>query len=308
MTRIHRHLAALGALTLAALPARAQERPRDDDRFTARLDTTVTLDRDGTVDLSLVSGEIIVGAGSGNSVRVRAWSERGILQFSASPLRVSLQVRSRRGRMGETRYEVTVPVGTRLLLRAVSGDITASGVKGEIEAGSVSGDLEIADGAGEVELETVSGDVRAERLSARVRARSVSGDLTLRGVEGELEVETVSGALRLSGIRSKVLRTETVSGELEYEGTLEADGRYDFQSHSGDMRLSVPANAGATMRLETFSGSVESDFTMTMQPGGQASDRPKRMEFSFGHGRARITAETFSGDIRIERAGGGRAP
>lgn len=308
MTRILRDLAALGALALAALPARAQERSRDDDRVTSRLDTTVTLDRNGTVDLSLVSGEIVVGAGSGNTVRVRAWSERGILQFSASPARVSLQVRSQRGRMGDTRYEVTAPVGARLLLRSVSGDITASGVKGEIEAGSVSGDLEIADGAGEVELETVSGDVRAERLSARVRASSVSGDVFLRGVEGELEIETVSGEMRLSGIRSKMLRTETVSGELEYEGSLDADGRYDFQSHSGDMRLSVPANAGGTVRLETFSGSVESDFPMIMQPSGHGSGRPKRMEFSFGHGRARITAETFSGDILIERAGGGRTP
>lgn len=308
MTCILRHLAALGGLALAVLPARAQERSRDDDRVSSRLDTTVTLDRNGTVDLSLVSGEIVVGAGSGNAVRVRAWSERGILLFSASPARVSLQVRSQRGRMGETRYEVTVPVGARLLLRSVSGDITASGVKGEIEAGSVSGDLEITDGTGEVELETVSGDVRAERLSARVRARSVSGDVSLRGVEGELEVETVSGEMRLGGIRSKMLRTETVSGELEYEGSLDADGRYDFQSHSGDMRLSVPPDAGGTVRLETFSGSVESDFAMTIQPSGHGSDRPKRMEFSFGNGRARITAETFSGDIIIERATSTSAP
>ena len=308
MRSIIRYSIAAGALALPALPAGAQERSRLDDAVASRIDTTVALDRNGTVDLSLVSGEIVVSAGSGNSVRVRAFSERGILQFSASPQRVSLQVRSERRSMGDTRYEVSVPVGTRLVLRAVSGDVTAKGVKGELEASSVSGDVDVADGAGDVDLETVSGDLTAERLSGRIVATSVSGDVSLNDVNGELEVETVSGEMRLSAIRSKVLRTETVSGELTYDGTLDADGRYDFRSHSGDLRLGVPANAGGTVRLETFSGAVESVFPMTMQPNGGGSSRPKRLEFTFGNGGARITAETFSGDIIIERATNRSAP
>ena len=87
-------------------PARAQD-DRDDRseaRATSKLDTTVTISKDGTVDLQLVSGEIIVNAGSGNQVRIHAWSERGVLEFSASPSRVSLDVHSQRGRMGDTRY------------------------------------------------------------------------------------------------------------------------------------------------------------------------------------------------------------
>ena len=298
---ILRHLVALGALALAAVPAAAQG--RDDERVTSRIDTTVTLAKDGTVDLSLVSGEIIVSAGTGNSVRVRATSERGILEFSASPTRVSLDVRSQRGRMGDTRYEVTVPVGARLQLKAVSGDITARGVKGAIEAGSVSGDVVISDGATEVTLESVSGDVRGERLSGDVRASAVSGDISLDAVTGTLEVETVSGEMTLERVTAKSVRTESVSGDVIYEGSLDKDGRYEFHSHSGNLNLRVPSGAGGTVRLETFSGSVESDFPMTLQPGEASHGRPKRMQFSFGGGGARISAETFSGDIMIEKAG-----
>src|SRR6478672_13044323 len=107
-------VAALQAAGAAiAVPARAQDDSddRSEARATSKLDTTVTISKDGTVDLQLVSGEIIVNAGSGNQVRIHAWSERGILQFSSSPSRVSLEVRSDRGRSGETHYEVTVPVG-----------------------------------------------------------------------------------------------------------------------------------------------------------------------------------------------------
>lgn len=296
---------ALGALAIAARPAGAQDRDRDydhGDQLTSKIDTTVTLSKSGTVDLSLVSGEIIVTAGTGDQVRIHASSERGILQFSASPSRVSLNVRSQHGRMGDTRYEVSVPVGARLVLKAVSGDISARDVNGEIEAGTVSGNLEVSGAKGDISLEAVSGDITADKLNGDVRVTAVSGDVTLTGVVGPVEVETVSGEMKLDGVRSKSVRTETVSGELEYDGSLDADGRYEFHSHSGDLRLQVPSNAGATVRVETFSGSVESDFPMTMQPGDHGMNgRPKRLEFTFNGGGARLTAETFSGDITIEK-------
>jgi DUF4097 and DUF4098 domain-containing protein YvlB len=298
------YLIVLAALGAAAAPAVAQDRrDRDPSTITSRIDTTVTLARGGTVDLSLISGEIIVTAGSGDRVQVRAHSERGTLSFSASPNRVSLEVRSNRGRLGETRYEVTVPVGARLELRAVSGDITSRGTRGEVEAATVSGDLEVTDATRIAYLETVSGDLTASNLSGDVRASSVSGDVELENVDGELEVETVSGELRLSGIRTKSIRTETVSGDLTYDGTLDSGGRYDFHSHSGTIELRVPSNSGGNIRVETYSGSIDSDFPMNIKPGERIENRPKRMEFSFGNGGARITAETFSGDIMIQRAG-----
>jgi DUF4097 and DUF4098 domain-containing protein YvlB len=300
---------ALGALAIAALPAGAQERDRDrsdrDDQITTKVDTTVTLSKNGTVDLSLVSGEIVVTANAGDKVKIHASSERGILMFSASPNRVSLNVRSQRGRMGDTRYEVSVPVGTRLVLKAVSGDISAEGVNGELEAGTVSGDLKVSGARGDIALEAVSGDITGSHLSGDVRVTAVSGDVSLTDVTGPLEVETVSGEMRLDGVKSKSVRTETVSGEVDYTGSLDADGRYEFHSHSGDLRLYVPSNAGASVRVETFSGSVESDFPMTMQPGAHGmGGRPKRLEFTFNGGGARLTAETFSGDITIEKTGG----
>ena len=305
-----RTLIALAVLQAAgaaiAAPARAQDDrdDRDEARATSKLDTTVTISKDGTVDLQLVSGEIIVNAGTGNQVRIHAYSERGILEFSSSASRVSLDVRSQRGRMGDTRYEVTVPVGVRLELKSVSGDITAKGVNGEIEAGAVSGNVDVSDAKGSIELESVSGDIKAERLSGESRINAVSGDVTISNITGTLELETVSGEMTIDRATLSSLRTESVSGEVAYDGSLDPSGRYEFHSQSGDIRLRLPASAGGSVRVETFSGSVDSDFPMTMQPGDHgAGEHPKRLEFTFGKGGTRITAETFSGDITIEKAG-----
>jgi DUF4097 and DUF4098 domain-containing protein YvlB len=109
--------------------------------------------------------------------------------------------------------------------------------------------------------------------------------------------------MNLENVAVKTLRSETVSGDMTYDGALDPSGRYEFHSQSGGVRLRVPASAGGSVRIETFSGTLDSEFPMTMQPGERGSERPKRMEFTFGKGGSRITAETFSGDITIERSG-----
>jgi hypothetical protein len=49
------------------------------------------------------------------------------------------------------------------------------------------------------------------------------------------------------------------------------------------------------------SGEINSDFPITLQPGqhGIGSWNAKRFTFNIGAGAARISAETFSGDVTV---------
>ena len=58
---------------------------------------------------------------------------------------------------------------------------------------------------------------------------------------------------------------------------------------------------GALLELETFSGRINSDFPLTLQPGETGGRRGRRMEFTIGNGGARVTAQAFSGNINIRR-------
>jgi hypothetical protein len=296
-------IATVAALALSAPPTLAAQRDsRDSDEIRSRIDTTVALSSNGTVDLSLVSGEIVVTSWDRNEVRVHATSERGILRFDASPSRVTLGVRSDRGRLGDTRYEVTIPRSVRLVAQGVSGDVSTRGGS-DVEAHSVSGSVEVVDATGKVTIESVSGDASAQRVGAGVKASTVSGELTLSDVTGDVDANTVSGDIILDGVKSSFVRTNTTSGEIQFAGTLDPKGRYEFNSHSGDIEIAVPGG-GATLDVHTFSGDVESDFPMTLQPGARSGERGKGMQFTIGGGGARISAQTFSGDITIERSSG----
>jgi hypothetical protein len=273
-----------------------------------RIDTIVPLNSNGTVDLSLISGTIDVSAWSRDQVKIEATTERGRLRFTASRSRVGLSVdheeRQGRYRSGRTIYKVVVPRGARLIMQTVSGPITAKGVGGETKAESVSGTIEIED-AGSLSLESVSGGVRARNVRGRATGESVSGHVIMENVRGDVEAESVSGPIRLSGITAKTVRASTVSGPIQFSGSVDPAGKYEFESHSGTIRLALPEDAGARLSLETFSGSFQSDFPVTL--GGNSNwnnnqrGSGRSAEARIGSGNARIEAQTFSGSILIIR-------
>ena len=291
-------LAAVMAATPALLPAQRQHRDDDDDA-SSRIDTTVALSAGGVVELSLISGEIKVTSWNRDQVRVHATSEGGLLQFDASSGRVSLSVRSQHGNMGDTEYQVTIPAGARLITHSVSADITTDGGT-DVEARSVSGDVSVSDATGRATMESVSGRLKARNVGRGLRASTVSGDLEANDITGDIDAQSTSGDIVFGGTKSSFVHTQTVSGETRFGGTVDRAGRYEFHSHSGDIQLAVPST-GVTFDVNTFSGDLQSDYPMTLQPGSEVGH--KHMEFSINGGGARVTAETFSGDITVERPG-----
>jgi hypothetical protein len=291
-------LAAVMAATPALLPAQRHHRDDDED-VSSRIDTTVALSSGGVVELSLISGEIKVTSWNRDQVRIHATSDGGLLQFDATGSRVTLSVRSDRGNMGDTEYEVTIPAGARLTTRSVSADITSEGGS-DVESNSVSGDITVSNVTGRAVLGSVSGTVKATHVGRGLRATSVSGDINGDDITGDIEAQSTSGEIVLGAAKSAFVRTQTVSGDTRFGGTIDRAGRYEFHSHSGDIVLAVPST-GVTFDVNTFSGDVQSDYPMTLQPGSEVGQ--KHMEFSINGGGAKITAETFSGDITVERPG-----
>ena len=309
MTIIRKTLPALGilyALGALATTAAAQGEGR------TRLDTTFAFAKGGTVELGLVSGTITVTGWTRQEAKVVATTDRGWLETSLSSSRIAIEIRDRdwRGRRRrdddehEAQYELMVPVGTRVRASAVSGDIRIKATAGEVQATTVSGEVEVLDATDRITISSVSGGVHAARLRGRVRADGVSADVTIEDVVGDISAKTVSGEIAIRNAKASAVRSETVSGEITYEGSVEPGGSYEFNAHSGDVKLRIPSGLNANLSLETFSGEITSAFPMTLQPGDNIGRRRgKKMDFTIGSGGARLTVGTFSGDITIERSG-----
>lgn len=283
------------AFTLISASARAQDGIRD------RVDTTVTLDRGGTLSVSLYAGRVNVVGVSGSRVRVQGVADRGEMEIRSRSGAVSVSMQHGGSHRGNASLDISVPIGTRVVLEGFSVPFEVRGVKGEAKVESLSGSVVVNDAVGKVTVETVSGSILVTGVEGDVTAESVSGRVALSDIDGDIETESVSGRIELNRVKAKSVRAETVGASVSYDGSIDPTGNYVFRTHSGRLTLALPVNAGATVSLETFSGNVDSDFPVTLESGNTRKGHESRFEFRIGSGRSRIVAETFSGNIRIQR-------
>jgi DUF4097 and DUF4098 domain-containing protein YvlB len=274
----------------------------------SHIDTTFAFDRTGTMTVNGGSGDIIVSGTSASQARVRAESDNDNVRLDVSGGRAQVEVTNRRG--GDAHIEVSVPYGVRVIVRGQSGDITVRATRGPVEVHNQSGDVTIDEVNGRLDAGTLSGDITVGTVNGDVEIASTSGDVKLSDVRGNVDVGTVSGDIGLRGVTAKIVRAKTTSGDVTYDGAIDPAGRYDLATHSGDVKLRIPRDASAQLTVSTWNGEIDSDFPITLQPGehGIGSMNSKKFTFSIGGGSARITAETFSGDIAVSSNGRGARP
>lgn len=294
------------ATLLPARDASGQQRRRFDDGYAARIDTTFAFDKTGSVNLTALSGDIVVTGWSRGELRIHAVSEDDNLRFSGSSSRVTLDVGgSRRG--GDTRFEVTVPYGVRVNAQTRSGDVSIRGTRGPVEIHSQNGDIDVDDVMTRLDITGLSGDITARNIGGDVTIYSTNGEVALSDVRGGVDIVTVSGDIDLRGITAKNVRAKATSGDVRFDGSIDPAGRYELVTHSGDIGLRIPRDASAQLTVSTWTGTVDSDFPITLRPGehGIGVTTTKRFVFEIGGGGARIAVEAFSGDIKLASSGRG---
>jgi DUF4097 and DUF4098 domain-containing protein YvlB len=274
---------------------RAEREERD---RAGALDTTVTFDARGSLSVNCPGGAVIVTGTDRNEIKVHARTENGAIRFTSNGTRATLEPASGRG-CSDGRFEVSVPTGTRVSATTWSGSVSVRGVHGDVEAHAQSGDVDVKDAGNLLEVESLSGDVTIAGVKGETKVNTISGGIELSAARGDVTTETVSGDVELRDVIAKQIRVHTTSGEVSFDGAIVDGGRYEFNTHSGTVTLGLPADVGAELSVSTFSGGIESDFPITLKAGG--ATQAKRLNFTLGHGTARLVVETFSGDITLQR-------
>ena len=142
-------------------------------------------------------------------------------------------------------------------------------------------------------LGTISGDLEARRVKARA-----------------VELQTVSGDLALIDSVCERAQVRSVSGNVEFGGALVKGGRYEFNSHSGDVLVALTGKTGFEIAANTFSGTLRSDLPLTSrheeaQPAGGRHPWGEKRELrgTFGDGSAMLLVKTFSGSVVVSTKG-----
>jgi DUF4097 and DUF4098 domain-containing protein YvlB len=309
--------AALLLLSWAASAALAR------DEYQEKFEKTLDLAMDGKVYLSNVSGDIKVFSWDKAQVKISALksseaSSRSKAEENAKEVTIEINGDSRTVRI-ETKYPkhgwwghdsgnvsvdftLYVPAQAAVDVNSVSGDVDIDKIDGSVRAKSVSGDVTLAKASAGAEISSVSGDVKVSEVKGGLDAGSVSGDVVVGRVEGSIEATSVSGDVKLRNVLgADTVRAKTVSGDVEFEGLSVPKGRYILESHSGDVTISLPAEASFELEAETFSGDIDSDFSIKVS--GKVS--PRQLRGTVNQGGPLVTVKSFSGSINLRAGGSG---
>jgi chemotaxis protein histidine kinase CheA len=135
---------------------RERQRERAERERAGSLDTVVVFDAKGSVSVTCPGGSVVVVGSDKNEIRVRARTENGAIRFTSNGSRAILEPTSGRG-CSDGHFEVTVPVGSKVVATTWSGSVVVRGVHGDVEAHSQSGDVQVRDAGGRLDVESEPG-------------------------------------------------------------------------------------------------------------------------------------------------------
>lgn len=267
-------------------------------------DTTLTVARGDRLRVGVHEGSITVNAWDRNAVRIQADADDDDddvrVDISRGSGMVSVSARGRYGEPVEVSFTVTAPAWMPLSLNSVEGDIQVRGTTAAVNAQTVNGSVDVTGGTGNISLSSVDGSVSLSRASGNINVTTINDDVTVRQSNGSITASTVNGSVTLAGVTSDAVSAESMNGDIQFGGPVRNGGRYQLNTHNGDVIVGVQSGANATVSVNTFGGDFSSDIPVEVRTRER---RGGSFTFTLGDGSARLQLESFQGSIQLVRPG-----
>ena len=251
-----------------------------------RLNITVTVPKSARVTINAAKGDV-TAAGLGAGVNVTA--QHGDVHLSA--ITGSVQMHFSGGKHDFSAHQVNGDLTTD----GDCNDLTLSEIKGKIaQSGEILGDVHIENVSGPIHLHTSVTDLQVAELPGDITLNS--DDLRVSEAKGTVHVITGSKDVDLN----QIYGDSTVE---DHDGTISVEpaGVYavDAKNGKGDIELTLPPNASATVDGRSRNGEIVTDFGLPVN-----GEENKTVDGKIGSGTARIVLSADNGDVRIKKGSG----
>jgi len=205
--------------------------------------------RPGTVKVSVLSGSISVRVGSGRDVIVTTTDRR-----DADPDREREREREReqareRSRSGSA---ADPAAGMKRLTQPAGVNIEEENNTVSINAPAMLGRVTVA--------------IQVPAATSLVLRAVNGGEVSVQGVNGSIEVNNVNGKITLTDVGGPVIAHATNGKVVATLKQLPAGKPMAFTSFNGDVDVTLPPSAKATLKMRSDRGDVYTDFDVQMTP------------------------------------------
>jgi len=139
------------------------------------------------------------------------------------------------------------------------------------------------------------------------------GDVEIENLKGELEVNNVNDQITLNNISGSVV-ANTVNGDVTVTfSSVDAKAPMSFTTLNGDVKVTLPADTKANVKLKSDMGDVFSDFDIdidktpakvdkTTEPGMYKIKKDDWVYGKINGGGPEMMMKTMQGDIYVKKA------
>jgi len=252
-------------------------------KYSAGAGTAVSIiNKRGTITVKPAGGRQVIISANPASDKVEVDAGQSGTRITAR----SHSMSKTSGEEGKVDYEVQLPADTSIAIDSGSGDIRIENVRGNVTVESEEG---------QVDIHGVTGGF--------VQVQSVNGGITLSNVQkGRVQLTSTGGNLQLTGVSGTNVSAKSTTGSITFNGDFAGGGDYLLTNHSGDISVTLPANASVDLTARSIQGSVENDFPL---------QKPVHTSFQLKEGKAiagtsnsgasSVELRSFSGKIRVKK-------
>ena len=285
---IHRNIAVVPAglvvaIALLALPAAAQDKEKQEKK-----DFSYAVGPGAVISITNNYGPIAVRPSGSSQVVVETVSHSDTVSLVNEQHGDRIELRSMSTRQGTNLvdYTVLVPAAAFVSLRSSDGTLRAQGLRGDVVLEAASGSVEVTD---------VS--------DAHLHVKTLSGPITLADIRNShLDVHSVSGDVNLHNVTGPSVEVSSGSGRITYDGDPGRLGDYLISSHSGDLEVSIPANAWVTIKARSIKNQADPEFpTASNAPAGRIDMGQINLMGKPGKIGSRFELRSFSGKNHLKR-------
>jgi DUF4097 and DUF4098 domain-containing protein YvlB len=259
---------------------------RSDGNNNGRLNLSITVPRNAKVTVDAGKGDV-TASGLGTGINVTAHGDVHLSEIVGP-----VEARFSNGKHDFSAHDIQGDVNAE----GDVNDLTFSEIKGKV---SQNGEI-----LGDVHMESISGPVHLHTSVTDMQMAALPGDLTLNS--DDLRINEAKGQVRVV-THSKDIDLSQIYGDSYVEDrdgriSVEPAGNYgvDAKNSKGDVEVTLPPNASASVNVRTRNGDIVSEFASPSFEGGEV----KVANFQIGSGGPRIVLNAENGDVRIKKGSG----
>jgi hypothetical protein len=105
----------------------------------------------------------------------------------------------------------------------------------------------------------------------------------------------------MKSVTGPLVKANSGSGKIFYDGDFGSGGDYKFTTHTGDITAIVPANASADFSAHSILGKVQHDFPLQPRHSHLAFEEGRAFFGTVGKAASAVVLRSFSGKIRLKQ-------